>query len=106
MLDGHISTCFNKDSHDLFKLCILLVSRYVVYYLIIVIQFILLLFAYSFIFCSTFVSFDYFVRFNFSSFSVHEKIFNSDPELYSRYFNPVVQEVPVSGYISQCMQVK
>jgi hypothetical protein len=47
-----------------------------------------------FVFCSTF---DFIQFFAFSLFIVRcskEKIFNSDPGLYSRYFDPVVCEVP------------
>jgi hypothetical protein len=80
-LDGHISTCFNKDTRDLFMLCIMLVCqihRVVFYYCCSI--FIQVLF----VFC--------FIRF-FCFFIVHcsrEKIFNSDPGLYSRYFDSAV----------------
>jgi hypothetical protein len=100
MLDFHISTCFNKDTCDLFMLCIELVCqlyRVLLYnccsiYFVVVRLFICLLF----IFCSTFVSFYYFVRFNVHCSLLIGKIFNSDPGLYSRCFDPVVQEIPVT----------
>ncbi len=86
-----LSTCFNKNTRDLFMLCIMLVASYRVlfYYCC---SFILL-FVYRlsccsfirllFIFCSTFVSFDSLVRFNFHCSLFMRKIFNSDPGLYS-----------------------
>ncbi len=43
-LDGHISTCFNKDTHYLFMLCIVLMCELYHVVFIIVVQFILLLF--------------------------------------------------------------
>jgi hypothetical protein len=93
-LDGYISACFNKDTRNLFMLCIMLVCqlyRVVFYYCcsiyLIIVQ---LLFE----FCSSFVrllfSFDYFA-FSLSLLVVQRKKFNSDPGLYSRYFDPVVR---------------
>ncbi len=90
-LDGHISTYFNKDTHDLFMLCIVLMCQLYHIVFIIVVRFLCLLFEFSFIFCSTFVSFD---SFAFYCSLFKKKRFNSDPGLYSRYFDPVVCEVP------------
>ncbi len=50
--------------------------------------------------CTTFYSSYVRLLFSFDSFTVHyslfkRKRFNSDPGLYSRYFDPVVCEVPV-----------
>ncbi len=59
----------------------------VVRFFIVVVQ---LIHSSLFIFCSTFVSFDYFVRFNVHCSLFIGKIFNSDPGLYSRYFDPLI----------------
>jgi hypothetical protein len=73
-----------------------------------VVRFISLLLNFSLSFCLSFVrllfSFD---SFAYSLFIVHcskEKRFNSDPGLYSRYFDPVVREVPVRHH--QCKSNK
>ncbi len=66
-LDVHISTCFNKDTYDLFMLCIVLVCQlYSVFLLLLLDLFCCCSIIHSslFIFWSTFVSFKYFVRFN------------------------------------------
>jgi hypothetical protein len=79
-------------------------ASYIVYYFIIVDLIILLLFYFhlSFIkllfdFC---FSFNSFVRFDFHCSLFMRKIFNSDPGLYSRYFDPVpvVHEVFVKQH--------
>jgi hypothetical protein len=60
-----------------------------------------------FVFCSPIVrllfSFNSFVQFNLHYSLFMRIIFYSDPGLYSRYFDPVVQEVPVTitSYASQ-----
>jgi hypothetical protein len=91
MLDGHISTCFNKDTHDLFMLCRMRMCQLyrVVFYNCCLIHFIVV--QLSFHFHSSFFQ----LLFSFDSllFIVRcskEKIFNSDPGLYSRYFDPAV----------------
>jgi hypothetical protein len=43
-LDGHILTCFNKDTRDLFMLCIVLMCQLYCVLFIIVVRFISLLF--------------------------------------------------------------
>ncbi len=91
MLDGHISTCFHKDTRDLFMLCIMLMCqlhRVVFYYSCLII---LLLFDFH----SSFVHalFDFCVPFNSfacSQFVVQRKKFNPDPGLHSRYLKPAV----------------
>jgi hypothetical protein len=93
-----ISTRFNKDTCDLFMLCILLVCQLYTYCFIIVVRFSLLLFilfiCLLFIFYSSFVPlmFHLIILFN-SMFIVHQKMFNSDPGLYSRYFDPTSERV-------------
>ncbi len=80
-LGGHISTCFNKDTRDLFMLCIMLVCqlhRVVFYYCCSIFIKVLFVFCFIWFFCI---------------FIVHcskEKIFNSDPGLYSSYFDSAV----------------
>jgi hypothetical protein len=73
-LDGHISTCFNKDTRDLFMLCIMLMCQY---YCVDLLLFDLFcsLFDFSFTFCSTFHL--PFVRllFSFNSFAFHCSLF-------------------------------
>jgi hypothetical protein len=69
---------------------------------IIVVSLFCLLFDFSFIFFSTFVSFD---SFAFSLFVVQKKIFNSDPGLYSRYFDPVVREVPLHRHLCKSINI-
>jgi hypothetical protein len=101
MLDGHISTCLNKDTRDLFMLCIMLVCQLHRVSFTIVVNFFLLLFASHLSFvrlCLTFFSFDSFA-FHCSLFIVQKKIFNSDPVLHSRYFDPLVSEVPVHHHL-------
>ncbi len=91
-LDGHISTYLNKDTRDLFMLCIVLMWKLCCVLLFFFVACLLCC-------CPTFVP----LLFNFCFhsillFIVHcswEKIFNSDPGLYSRYFDSVVCEVPV-----------
>jgi hypothetical protein len=96
-LDSHISTCFNKDTRYLFMFCIVLMCQ--LYHVDL-----LLLFVY---FCSLFnfsiqLLFDFCFHLILLFFIVHcplfkRKRFYSDPGLYSRYFDPVVQEVPSSS---------
>jgi hypothetical protein len=99
MLDGHIQTCFNKDTHALFMLYIVFVaSSCVLFYDCSLIYFIFV--RLSFVFCSSCVQL-LFHLILLCSLIVHcslfiRKIFNSDPGLYSRYFDPVVREVPVT----------
>ncbi len=75
-LDGHITTCFNKDTHDLFMLCIMLMCQlhHVVFY--IVVRFIIVVW-FSFEFCSSFVqllfSFDSFAFFSICSLFIVQK---------------------------------
>jgi hypothetical protein len=79
MLDGQISTCFNKDTFDLFMLCMVLICQlhHVFFYYccliyFTVVRFILLLFDHSFVFYSSFVDFCSFDYFCFdSTFIVH-----------------------------------
>jgi hypothetical protein len=84
--------------HEGFLLTTFLGSTKALWYFIIVVQFISSLFDFhlSFVcllfdFCFSFDSF----AFHCSLFVVQRKRFNSDPGLYSRYFDPVVREVPV-----------
>jgi hypothetical protein len=102
-LDGYISTCFNKDTHDLFMLCIMLVCQlYCVD---------LLLFFNLFYCCLTFIQFcSSFVRllFSFDSFASHCSLFKEKIQFWSWIVFQVfwscctiVQEVPSSS-----MQVK
>jgi hypothetical protein len=93
MLDGHISSYCNKDTRDLFMLCIILVCQLYCVVFIIVVQLILLLFNFH----SGFVRllFDYCFPFNSFAFIVQcslleKKIFNSDPGLHSRHFDSAV----------------
>jgi hypothetical protein len=108
MLDGHISTYFNKDTHDLFMLWIVLVCQLYCVLFYYCCSFILLLFDFYLSFVHLlfdFVSLEA-LLFHCSLFIVDEKIFNSDPGLHSRYFIPVpvVHEVPIST--SSSMQVQ
>ncbi len=89
-LDGHISTCFNEDTRDLFMLCIILICQLyrVVFYYCCSIYFIVV--RLSFEFCPYFVrllfSFD---SFDFSLFIFRcskEKIFSSDPGFVLQVF--------------------
>jgi hypothetical protein len=107
-MDGHISTYFNKGSRDLFMLYTMLACQLyrVVFYYCCSIYFIVVQFSFEFlfVFCSTFVFIQFFA---FLLFIVHcskEKIFNSDPGLYSRYFDPVVREVPVHHHLCKSKQ--
>jgi hypothetical protein len=97
MLDSHISTYFNKDTCDL--------HIYVVHSAhvpVISCSILLLLFDY---FVVVLLFFDFvnllFDSFAFSLFIVQWKMFNSDPGLYSRYFDPVpvVHEVLVHHHL-------
>jgi hypothetical protein len=80
-LDGHISTYFNKDTCDLFMLCMVLMCQLYRAVFIIVVR----LFCSLFNFYSSFVQllfsfvFDSFT-FHRSMFVVQKKIFNSDPD--------------------------
>ncbi len=67
-------------------LCCVKYSRasYIVHYFIIVVRHLFILFNFCFHPILLFIV--------HCSFIVHEEIFNSDPGLYSRYFNPVIQE--------------
>ncbi len=74
-LYGHILTCFNKDTLDLFMLCIVLMCqlyRVVFYYCCSILLVLFIYFVrcstFPFIVCSTFVSFD---SFAFNLFIVH-----------------------------------
>jgi hypothetical protein len=87
---GHISTCFNKDTRDLFMLCILCLCqlfihyRYSLFYLcslfIIVVHLVCSLFDFSFTLSFNFILLRFFC-FIVALFK-REKI-NSDPGLYS-----------------------
>jgi hypothetical protein len=91
-----MSTYFNKDNRDLFMSCIMLMCQ---------------LYHVEFHFCCSIVLLllDFYLIlfdfcFPFDSFAFHcslfmRKIFNSDPGLYSRYFDPVVREVPVHHHL-------
>jgi hypothetical protein len=94
-LDGHISTCCNKGTRDLFVLRIMLVYQLyrVVFYYCCSIYFIDVQFSFKFFFTFVFIRFFCFFIVHCSLFK--RKILNSDPRLYSRYFDPVVREVPV-----------
>jgi hypothetical protein len=92
-LGGHISTFFNKDTCDLFMLCIVFMCqlhRVVFYYCC---SLLLLLFVILFVarlFRSSFVR----LLFSFDSLLFIVSLFkrkrvNSDPGLYSRYFDPI-----------------
>jgi hypothetical protein len=89
-LDGHISTCFNKDTCDLFMLCIMLICQLYRVDLLLLFNFFVVV-RLLFEFCSSFVQ----LLFSFDSFTFLcslfvEKRFNSDLGLYSRYFDPAV----------------
>ncbi len=75
MLDGHISTYFNKDTRDLFMLCIVLMCQLIMYCFIIN--------ARSFCGCFIFTRILFNFLFSFNSFVrrslVMRKIFNADP---------------------------
>jgi hypothetical protein len=90
------SNLSNKDTHDLFMLCIVFMcSLYRGLFIIVVRLFCSCFDLYSF-FCSTFVLIRLFC-FHCSLFK--RKRFKSDPGLYSRYFDPavpVVQEISSS----------
>ncbi len=93
MLDGHISTYFNKDTRDLFMLCIMLVCQLNRVVFIIVVRFILLLFDFHLSYLR--LLFDFCFHSILLLYTVHcllfkKKIFNSDPGLHSRYFDPAV----------------
>ncbi len=93
VLDSHISTFFNKDTRDLFMLCIMLMCQLhrVLFYNCCSI--ILLLFDFHsllFIFCLTFVFYSILLLFIVHCFLFMRKLFNSDPGLYSRYFDPII----------------
>jgi hypothetical protein len=83
----------NKDTRDLFMLCIIFMCQlYRALFIIVARYFIIVVH----LFCSLF-DFDSFA-FHRSLFVVQRKRFNSDPGLYSRYFDPVVQEPAVLLY--------
>ncbi len=97
VLDGHISTCFNKDTHDLFMLCIMLICQLYRVLLLLLFDLLLSLFDLFIRLCSSFVQLLFHsIILSDSTFIVHcslfiGKIFNSDPGLYSRYFDPVIR---------------
>jgi hypothetical protein len=83
----------NKDTRDLFMLCLILMCqlhRVLFYYCYSIILLLLDFYSILFIFL---LSIQFF-SFHCSLFM--RKIFNSDPGLYSRYFDPIVCEVPVT----------
>jgi hypothetical protein len=97
MLDGHISTYFNKDTHDLFMLCIVLMCQLyrVVFYYCCSIIFVVVRLLFDFVhllfgFCF------HSILLLFHCSLLMRKVFNSHPGLYSRYSDPVVREVPVT----------
>ncbi len=88
-LDSHISTCFNKDTRDFF---------YVVHNArvpVISCSILLLLFNFHLSFVRLLFDFVFIRFFAFNCFLAHcslfkRKLFNSNPGLYSRYFNHTV----------------
>jgi hypothetical protein len=86
---------FNKDTRDLFMLCIVFMCQLYCVLFTVVVHLFCSLFDFHSIFCSTFVLIRFFC-FSFIHCSLFKsKRFNSDPRLYSRYFDPVVHEVPL-----------
>ncbi len=103
MLDSHISTCFNKDTRDLFYVVnnarVPIISCSILLFLFDLFCCCLTLVRFLLDFCSSFVRH----LFLFNSWLFHcslfkRKILNSDPGLYSRYFDPVVQEVQCASW--------
>jgi hypothetical protein len=96
-LDSHFSAYFNKDTHDLFMLCIMLVCQLYRVDLLLFFD----LFCSLFDFYSSFVHllFDFCFHSIILLFIVQRKRFNSDPGLYSRYFDSIVREVPVHHHL-------
>ncbi len=93
---------FNKDTHDLFMLCIVLMCQLYrvvfyhccsIYYCCLFILFVVRSVHLLFAFCSHSIL----LLFIYSLFMFKRKRFNSDPGLYSRYFDPVVQELSSSS---------
>ncbi len=91
LITGGCSNVGITYTRDLFMLCMCMCScaSYIMQYLLLFFCF-CFLFDFSFVFCSTFVfiQFLYFFIVHCSLFK--EKSFNSDPGLYSRYFDPTV----------------
>jgi hypothetical protein len=86
-----------------FMLCIVLMCQLIVYhfnllfYSMIVVRLLCSLFNFLFIVCSILFSIWFFAFHNslFRCSKERKKRYNYDPGLYSRYFDPVVHEVPV-----------
>jgi hypothetical protein len=77
---------FNKDTRDLFMLFIVFMCQLNHVLFTVIVRYFVHCSTFPFILCSTFVSFD---SFAFYCSLFNRKKFNSDPGLYSRYFDPV-----------------
>ncbi len=91
---------FNKDTHDLLMLCIEFMCQLNHVLFIVIVCY--------FVHCLTFPLFFVWLLFSFNSFAFHcslfkRKKFNSDPGLYSRYFDPI--QVPVQVPVQVNVQV-
>ncbi len=103
-LDGHIPTYFNKDARDLVMLSIVLMGQ--LYRVDFLSLFVVRLFLHL-LFDLCFLSILLIFIVHCSLFK--EKSFNSDPGLYSRYFDPiqepVVREVPVHHHLYKSINI-